>query len=420
MVDRQFADVVVIGGGAAGLAAAAEAKGVGAKRVLMIERDERVGGILNQQIHDGFGIKVFKEVLTGPEYSAIYEDRVNERGVETWLKTTVTELTKDRLITVRSERGVEKIQAGAVILAMGLRELTRGAIGIPGTRPAGIYTASAVQYYMNVKNLAVGRKVVILGSGDMGLIMARRMTLEGAEVVCVAEILSQSNGVARNMIRCLEDFDIPLYLSTTVVEIHGEERVTGVTLAEVGPKMGEKKGTRRYFDCDTLLISVAPVPETEVYSTLLNPLALEMSPVTNGPIVDESFQTSAPGIFACGNALQAHEVVDYATLEAEKTGIAAAGYALTGDLPEAKINISAGVGLRYVLPVNISGEDSIDFTMRPRKKEHDKSVVFKSDGEVLWCQNMPHMEPAGMIRVSVGKDRFKHVENNEITVEVVG
>ena len=202
MVSRQFADVVVIGGGAAGLAAAAEAKGVGAKRVLMIERDERVGGILNQQIHDGFGIKVFKEVLTGPEYSAIYEDRVNEQGVETWIKTTVTELTKDRLITVRSERGVEKIQAGAVILAMGLRELTRGAIGIPGTRPAGIYTAGAVQYYMNVKNLAVGRKVVILGSGDMGLIMARRMTLEGAEVVCVAEILSQPNGVARNMIRC--------------------------------------------------------------------------------------------------------------------------------------------------------------------------------------------------------------------------
>jgi NADPH-dependent 2,4-dienoyl-CoA reductase/sulfur reductase-like enzyme len=412
--DREFADVAIIGGGPAGLAAAAEAKGAGAKRVIMIERDERVGGILNQQVHDGFGTKVFKEALTGPEYSAIYEDRVNERGVETWLKTTVTELTKDRLITVRSERGVEKIQAGAVVLAMGCRERTRGAIGTPGTRPAGVYTAGAVQYYMNVSNLAVGRKVVILGSGDIGLIMARRMVLEGAEVVCVAEILPQPSGIAGNIVRCLEDFDIPLYLSTTVVEIHGKERVTGVTLAEVGPKMGEKKGTRRYFDCDTLLLSVGLIPETE----LANELGLTMSPVTNGAIVDESFHTSAPGIFSCGNVLQVHDVVDYATLEAEKTGIAAARYALTGDLPEAKISISAGAGLRYVLPANISGEDSIDFTMRPWKEEHDKSVVFKSGGEVLRRLKMPHMEPAGMIRVRVGKGRFKHVENNEITVEV--
>ena len=414
MAGPELVDVAVIGGGPAGLAAAAEAKGAGAGRVVMLERDERVGGILPQQIHDGFGTKVFKEALTGPEYSAIYEARVNERGVETWLKTTVTELSRDRVLTVRSDRGIQTIKAGAVVLAMGCRERTRGAIGTAGTRPAGVYTAGAVQYYMNVSNLAVGRKVVILGSGDIGLIMARRMILEGAEVVCVAEILPQPSGIAGNIVRCLEDFDIPLYLNTTVVEIHGKERVTGVTLAEVGPKMGERKGTRRFIECDTLLLSVGLIPETE----LAIDLGLSMSSATNGAIVDESFHTSAPGIFSCGNVLQVHDVVDYATLEAEKTGIAAAKWAMTGKLPDSKINISAGAGLRYILPATISGEDAIDFTTRPWKEEHDKSVVFKSGGEVLRRLKMPHMEPAGMIRVRVGKGRFRHVVNNEITVEV--
>jgi NADPH-dependent 2,4-dienoyl-CoA reductase/sulfur reductase-like enzyme len=414
MASRELVDVAVIGGGPAGLAAAAEAKGEGAGRVVMFERDERVGGILPQQTHDGFGTKVFKEALTGPEYSAIYEARVNERGVETWLKTTVTDLSRDRVLTVRSNRGIQTIEAGAVVLAMGCRERTRGAIGTSGTRPAGVYTAGAVQYYMNVSNLAVGRKVVILGSGDIGLIMARRMILEGAEVVCVAEILPQPSGIAGNIVRCLEDFDIPLYLSTTVVEIHGKERVTGVTLAEVGPKMGEKKGTRRFIECDTLLLSVGLIPETE----LANGLGLSMSPMTNGAIVDDSFRTSVPGIFSCGNVLQVHDVVDYATLEAEKTGIAAATWAMTGKLPEPIIDINSGAGLRYALPAKISGNDAVDFTMRPWKEEHDKSVIFSSGGEVLRRLKMPHMEPAGMIRVRVGKGRFNHVVDNEITVEL--
>jgi len=414
MARPEVADVTVIGGGPAGLAAAAEAKGAGAERVIILERDDRVGGILNQQVHDGFGTKVFKEALTGPEYAAIYEDRVNERDVETWLKSTVIDLSSDRLITVRNDKGIQRIDSGSVIIATGCRERTRGAIGTAGTRPAGVYTAGAVQNYMNVRNLAVGRKVVILGSGDIGLIMARRLMLEGAEVVCVAEILPQPSGIAANIVRCLEDFNIPLYLSTTVSEIHGKERVTGVTLANVGPKMGEIKGTRRFVECDTLLLSVGLIPETE----LAVGVGVNMSPATNGAIVDDSFRTSIPGIFSCGNVLQVHDVVDFATLESEKAGVAAAVWAMTVKLPEPVIKMNAGGGLLYVLPATISGQDNVDFTMRPWTEEHDKSVVFKSGGEVLRRMKMPHMEPAGMIRIKVGKGRFKHVINNEITAEI--
>ncbi len=414
MSAHEKADVAVIGGGPAGLAAAAEAKAAGASRVLLLERDDRVGGILNQQVHDGFGTKVFNEALTGPEYAAIYEDRVNDRDVETWLKTHVINVTKDRLITVHSDRGIRTIEAGSVVLSMGCRERTRGAIGTAGTRPAGVFTAGAVQNYMNVRNLAVGRKVVILGSGDIGLIMARRMKLEGAEVVCVAEILPQPSGIGANLVRCLEDFDIPLYLSTTVVEIHGKSRVTGVTLAEVGPKMGEKKGTRRFIECDTLLLSVGLIPENE----LTNKIGIITNPITTGAVVDDSFRTSVPGIFSCGNVLQVHDVVDYATMESEKAGTAAAIWATTGKLPDADIKVSAGEGLRYVLPATISGTDAVDFTMRSWREEHDRSVIFKSGGEEVRRLRMPHMEPAGMIRVRVGKGRFRRIINNELTVEV--
>jgi thioredoxin reductase len=414
MARIEKADVAIIGGGPAGLAAAAEAKGAGADRVLLLERDERVGGILNQQVHDGFGTKVFNEALTGPEYAAIYENRCNERDVETWLKSMVVDITPDRVLTVQSDKGFSTIEASSVIFAMGCRERTRGAIGTPGTRPAGVYTAGAVQNYMNVRNLAVGRKVVILGSGDIGLIMARRLVLEGAEVVCVAEILPQPSGIAGNLVRCLEDFDIPLYLSTTVVEIHGKERVTGITLAQVGPKMGEVKGTRRYIECDTLLLSVGLIPETE----LTTAVGIDTNPLTTGAIVDDSFRTSIPGIFSCGNVLQVHDVVDFATLESEKAGKAAAQWANTGALPDPTISITAGAGLRYVLPAAISGEEAVEFTARSWKEEHHKSVLFMSGGEVLRRLKMPHMEPAGMIRVRVGQGRFKKVIDKNITVEI--
>ena len=414
MSKRENVDVAIIGAGPAGLAAATTAKEAGAERVLLLERDDRVGGILNQQVHEGFGTKVFKEALTGPEYSAIYEDRVVERDVETWLRSTVLDLTKDRRLTVQSDKGISTIDAGSVVLAMGCRERTRGAIGTPGTRPAGIFTAGAVQNYMNVRNLAVGRKVVILGSGDIGLIMARRLILEGAEVVCVAEILPSPSGIAGNIVQCLEDFNIPLYLSTTVVEIHGKSRVTGVTLAEVGPKMGVKPETRRYFECDTLLLSVGLIPENE----LSHNAGVEINPITAGAVVDDSFRTSVPGIFACGNVLQVHDVVDYATLEAEKAGKAAAVWATTGELPEPVIKVTVGKGFRYVLPAKVSGTESVDFTMRVWKEEHDKVIVFKTGGEVLRRLKQPHMEPAGMARVRVGKGRFSQVRDGSITVEV--
>src|SRR3990172_2748987 len=280
-------DVAVIGGGPSGMAAAVAARKAGAERVVLIERGEQLGGILNQCIHDGFGTKIFEEALTGPEYAQIYIDQVGETGVSYYLNTMVLDLTPERELTVCSTEGVRRLRAKSVVLCMGCRERTRGAIGIPGHRPAGVFTAGVVQYYMNLRNLAVGRRVVVLGSGDVGLIMARRLTLEGAQVPCVAEILPYPSGLARNVVQCLEDFGIPLYLDTTVAEIHGSSRVTGVTLAEVAPGGKVKHGSRRRVECDTLMLSVGLIPENELSARA----GVKLSPVTRGPVVDDSFQT---------------------------------------------------------------------------------------------------------------------------------
>ncbi|MEE8362907.1 MAG: FAD-dependent oxidoreductase [Dehalococcoidia bacterium] len=412
MAKRTQVDVAVIGGGPAGMAAAAAAREAGAGSVVLVERDRVFGGVLNQCIHDGFGTKVFNQTMTGPEYAAIYADKVKETEVEPWLETLVLNLDRDRLLTVMSGRGMQQVEAGAIVLAMGCRERSRGAIGIPGTRPAGVYTAGAAQYYMNIRNIAVGRRVVILGSGDIGLIMARRLTLEGAEVVCVAEILPYASGLVRNLVQCLDDFNIPLYLSTTVSEIHGDKRVEGVTLTDVGPNMEFKPETSRRIDCDTLMLSVGLIPENELSVRA----GVDMSPVTAGPVVDGSFQTSIPGVFAAGNVLQVHDIVDYATLEAENAGRNAALYAQTGKLPESKIEVKAGAGLRYVLPAKISGEEAVDFTMRVVEPAHDRSILFKSNGRLLRRLRQPSVEPALMVRVRLAKNRFADVK--EITVEV--
>ena len=345
--------IVIIGGGPAGLAAAAEAKRAGAEKILILERDDRLGGILNQCIHNGFGLHTFKEELTGPEYAARFIEQVKQLSMEYRLHTMVMDITKERVITaMSSERGIYQIQAKAVILAMGCRERPRGALNIPGYRPAGIYTAGTAQRLVNMEGYLPGKEVVILGSGDIGLIMARRMTLEGAHVNVVAELMPYSGGLKRNIVQCLDDYGIPLKLSHTVVKIHGKKRVEGVTLAQVDAQAKPIPGTEEFYPCDTLLLSVGLLPENELSRQAEVPL----SPVTNGPIVDENLETEVPGIFACGNVLHVHDLVDFVSEEAAQAGRAAAEYVKeTQKLQKEEIQrecvpVQTSGGVRYAVP----------------------------------------------------------------------
>ena len=315
--------IVIIGGGPAGLAAAVSARKAGAEKVLILERSGELGGILNQCIHNGFGLHRFKEELTGPEYAARFIQMAKEAGVEAMTNTTVISVSPDRSVTAMSrEKGVFTVEAGAVILAMGCRERPRGALRIPGLRPAGIYSAGTAQKFVNVLGRMPGKRVVILGSGDIGLIMARRMTLEGAKVLAVAELMPYSGGLKRNIVQCLDDYGIPLLLSHTVVDIRGKERVEGVTVARVDDKLKPIPGTEIEYDCDTLLLSCGLIPENE----LSYDLGCELSPVTSGPRVNERLETSIPGVFACGNVLHVHDLVDYVSAESEQAGKAAAAF----------------------------------------------------------------------------------------------
>ena len=318
-------EIVIIGGGPAGLAAAAAAKKSGVSDILILERDSCLGGILNQCIHNGFGLHTFKEELTGPEYAARYIDMIQEEKIPFKLNTMVIDISRDRVVTaVNREDGLFSVKAGAVILAMGCRERPRGALNIPGYRPAGIYSAGTAQRLMNMEGCSVGRKVVILGSGDIGLIMARRMTLEGAEVKVVAELMPYSGGLKRNIVQCLDDYGIPLKLSHTVVNIHGKRRVTGVTLAQVGTDRKMIPGTEEYYACDTLLLSVGLIPENE----LSKGMGVSISPATSGPEVNDCLETSVKGVFACGNVLHVHDLVDYVSEEAARAGESGRGFAV--------------------------------------------------------------------------------------------
>ena len=406
-------DVAVVGGGPAGIGAAISARKAGAERVLLIEREERLGGILNQCIHDGFGTKIFGEALTGPEYAQIYIDQLHESGASYCLDTMVLDMTSDKSLVITSAEGMRRIRAKSVVLSMGCRERTRGAIRIPGTRPAGVLTAGVAQNYINLRNLMVGRRVVVLGSGDVGLIMARRLTLEGAEVLCVAEILPYPSGLARNVVQCLDDFKIPLYLSTTVVEAHGTDRVTGVTLTRVGPKGGIIRDSKRYLDCDTLMLSVGLIPENE----LSKKAGVAISPVTGGPLADDYFQTSVPGIFCAGNALQVHDLADYATLEGELAGRNATTYADTGELPSPRVQVRPGKGIRYVVPQQLSGTEAVDFSMRVQDPARDRYVVFRRNGQVLRRMKQSVLAPSSMVRVRLRADRLQ-AGDGDLTVEV--
>ena len=341
-------DIVIIGGGPAGLAAAEAAVQVGAQGVLILERDTRLGGILNQCIHNGFGLHTFKEELTGPEYAARFEARVRALQIEYRLGTMVLSVSPEKTVTaVSREEGLVTIEAKAVILAMGCRERARGALNIPGFRPAGIFSAGTAQRLVNMEGYMPGREVVILGSGDIGLIMARRMTLEGAKVRVVAELQPYSGGLKRNIVQCLDDYGIPLKLSHTVTEIHGKERVTGVTISAVDENLKPIPGTEEFYSCDTLLLSVGLIPENE----LSTGAGVALSRVTNGPVVNESLETNVPGIFACGNVLHVHDLVDYVSEEAAAAGRAAAVYLQQGEQREDKaIHINASGGVRYTVP----------------------------------------------------------------------
>lgn len=403
-------EVVIIGGGAAGLAAAIACYDAGLKDILVIERSQFLGGILNQCIHNGFGLHTFKEELTGPEYASRFIKEVERREIKALTSSMVIDLEPHRVTYVNSTEGVNTIETKAIILAMGCRERPRGALNIPGFRPAGIFSAGTAQRLMNIEGYLVGKRVVILGSGDIGLIMARRMTLEGAKVLAVAELMPYSGGLKRNIVQCLDDFNIPLLLSHTVVNIEGKERVESVTIAKVDSSRKPIKGTEKRFECDTLLLSVGLLPENE----LSKKAGLTLSPVTGGPIVDNSF-SAGDGIFACGNVLHVHDLVDYVSEEAALAGSQAAKYVKEGFKEKEYIKVSTGFGVRYTVPQYIQkGCEDVMLRFRVTDIFKGASIVISSKGNVLKKIKRQVMSPGEMESVKLN---FKADE--DILVEVV-
>ena len=390
-------EIVIIGGGPAGLAAAIAAYDAGCRSILILERDNQLGGILNQCIHNGFGLHTFGEELTGPEYAARFARQVLDRGIAYKLNTMVLSIGEDKKITaVNRTDGLIEIEATAIILAMGCRERSRGALNIPGFRPAGIYSAGTAQRLVNIEGFLPGRRVVILGSGDIGLIMTRRMTLEGAKVLVVAELMPYSGGLKRNIVQCLNDFGIPLKLSHTVVDIQGRERVTGVTIAEVGPDRKPIPGTEIHYDCDTLLLSCGLLPENE----LSRGMGVTISPVTNGPLVDESLQTNIPGVFAAGNVLHVHDLVDFVSEEAAAAGRAAVRYLANGPQDRGReIPITFEGGPRYTVPASIDPkrvEGDLVIRFRVGGVMKNRRVRLYLDDEAVVSRKRPVMAPGEM------------------------
>lgn len=416
--------LVIIGGGPAGLAAAASARAAGVEDILILERDARLGGILNQCIHNGFGLHTFKEELTGPEYALRYIEKVKELEIEYWLNTMVIDLSQEengkKLVTVMNrEKGLVTIEAEAVILAMGCRERPRGALNIPGYRPAGIYSAGTAQRYVNMEGRMPGREVVILGSGDIGLIMARRMILEGAKVKLVAELMPYSGGLKRNIVQCLDDFGIPLRLSHTVVDIKGKERVEAVVIAKVGEDLKPIPGTEEEIPCDTLLLSCGLIPENELSGNL----GVKMNPVTNGPVVNESLETDREGVFACGNVLHVHDLVDYVSEEAAQAGKRAAAY-LKGELKGSgsTVSVRIGNGVRYTVPSLIDTErmepvQTVRF--RVGNVYRNCSVEVSAGGKVLSSRKAKVLAPGEMEQVMLKRAELEKLEGlTEIVISI--
>ena len=413
-------DLVIIGGGPAGLAAAVSARDNGIKSILILERDRELGGILNQCIHNGFGLHTFKEELTGPEYAARFEAQVFERNIEYKLNTMVMDISPEKVITAMNrEDGLFEIEAKAVILAMGCRERSRGALNIPGYRPAGIYSAGTAQRLVNMEGFMPGRKVVILGSGDIGLIMARRMTLEGAEVQVVAELMPYSGGLKRNIVQCLDDYGIPLKLSHTVVDIRGKERLEGITLAAVGSDGKPVPGTEEDYDCDTLLLSVGLIPENE----LSRSMGVEINAVTSGPVVNESLETNIEGVFACGNVLHVHDLVDFVSEEASNAGKNAAEYIKNGKNPEShEVSLVGTDGVRYTVPGTVHPEfmdEKVTVRFRVGRIFQNAYISVYFDDERISRRKRPVMAPGEMEEVKLDKAKLlEYPDLKTITIKI--
>ena len=415
----QHVKILVIGAGPAGLAAAIAAREAGIDSLMVLEREKEPGGILRQCIHNGFGLHRFHEELTGPEYAKRDVDRIRELGIPVRCGTTVLSVSPERVVTcVSPEFGFCRISADAVILAMGCRERPRGALCTPGTRCAGIYSAGTAQRFVNLEGFMPGRRVVILGSGDIGLIMARRMTLQGARVLACVEIMPYSSGLNRNIVQCLEDYGIPLLLSHTVTDIHGRERLSGVTVARVDDRRRPVPGTETFFDCDTLLLSCGLIPENE----LSQGAGVQLSPLTSGPVVDESLETSVPGIFACGNVLHVHDLVDHVSDESFRAGRAAAAFVRRSSGPSAAFTVEDGPGVRGTVPQRISScpQEDIPLMFRPSDVFRNASAVVECGGQEILRKKAMIYTPGEMASLTLKKDLLNGLSGSVITVRIEG
>ncbi|EFI41436.1 NAD(P)/FAD-dependent oxidoreductase [Peptoniphilus sp. oral taxon 386] len=412
-------DIVIVGGGPAGLSAAIKAREDGIESILLLERDRVLGGILNQCIHNGFGLHTFKEELTGPEYADRFVKQLVEKNIEYLPSTIVLNITNDKILTIMNENSIENIKAKAVILAMGCRERPRGSLNIPGYRPAGIYTAGTAQRLINMEGIMPGKEVVILGSGDIGLIMARRMSLEGAKVKVVAELMPYSSGLKRNIVQCLDDYGIPLKLSHTIVEIKGKNRVEGIVIAEVDEKLRTIEGTEEYYSCDTILLSCGLIPENE----LSNMMGVEIDPVTRGPVVSDNLMTNIDGVFACGNVLHVHDLVDYVSEEAAMAGLFAAKYVKSGmKQGREKIVTIPRDGVRYIVPKYIDKQnenEKITLRFRVLNVYKNKNICVYFNDEKIMTKKKKILAPAEMEQIIIKRDELKkYGELKEIIISV--